>query len=148
MKRTRPVLIVLAVFAADRLTKAWVLARFAAGESVPFVPGLLHWTRVDNTGAAFGFLRGSTPLLAAVSVFCIACLAFGLWRGAPAWNTAFSLILAGAAGNLYDRVRYGYVIDFIDLRVWPVFNLADTAITAGVCLVIARAILERRRSGR
>lgn len=137
-----------AVFAADRLLKLQVLAGFDEGESRPLLPGLLHLTRVDNTGAAFGLFRGSLPMLVLVSSVCVALLALALRRATPAQAVAFSLVLGGAAGNLYDRLVYGFVVDFIDLRVWPVFNLADSAITAGVALLVALAVFERRADGK
>ncbi len=118
------------------------------------IPGIFHVTRVNNTGAAFGMMRGSVTLLAAISVLCIAFLAWGVWRtltrpreeSAPGFAglLASSLVIGGAAGNLYDRLRFGYVVDYFDFRVWPVFNIADAAICTGVFLI--GADLFRRRS--
>lgn len=134
-----------AVFFLDRLLKAAVASRFSEGEGFAVIPGIFHVTRVDNTGAAFGMMRGSVALLAAVSAACIAFLAWGMWRtlaaprGEPAPGfaglAASALVIGGAAGNLYDRLRFGYVVDYLDFRVWPVFNVADAAICAGVFLI-------------
>lgn len=134
------------IFIADRLTKWAVLDRLSEGESVPVLPGILHFTRVANTGAAFGLLKEHSfflTLLTLVSILLILVLGLRRFKRAsheqtPAFLTiaGWALVLGGAAGNLYDRIRYGHVVDFLDLRVWPVFNVADSAICAGVFLVI------------
>jgi signal peptidase II len=143
-----------AVFFLDRLLKAVVTSRYSEGEGFPVIPGIFHVTHVNNTGAAFGMMRGSTTFLAAVSVACIAFLAWSVWRtlssprdqGAAGFAglLASSLVIGGAVSNLYDRVRFGYVIDYLDFRVWPVFNVADAAICVGVFLIGADVL--RRRS--
>jgi signal peptidase II len=134
-----------AVFFIDRLLKAAVASRYSEGEGFAVIPGIFHVTRVNNTGAAFGMMRGSVAFLVAVSALCIAFLAWGLWRALSdprdgqgpgfAGLVASALVIGGAAGNLYDRVRFGYVVDYLDFRVWPVFNVADAAICAGVLLI-------------
>ena len=143
-----------AVFFFDRFLKAVVTSRYAEGEGFAVIPGFFHITRVNNTGAAFGMMRGSETFLVVVSVLCIVFLAWGVWRtiSGPrdqsasgfAGLLASSLVIGGASGNLYDRVRLGYVVDYLDFRVWPVFNVADTAICAGVFLI--GMDLFRRRS--
>ena len=101
------------------------------------IPGIFHVTRVNNTGAAFGILKGQGPVLILVSAVCIAFLMVTLFKNTFRGTSlaAWSLVLAGALGNLYDRLRYGYVVDFLDLRVWPVFNVADVSICLGAFLV-------------
>ncbi len=129
----------------DRLLKGIVMARYSEGEGFAVIPGIFHVTRVNNTGAAFGMMRGSVFFLAVISTLCIAFLAWSVWRSMSgprgqaaagfAGLLASSLVIGGAAGNLYDRVRFGYVVDYLDLRIWPVFNVADAAICAGVFLI-------------
>jgi len=143
MTRPLPWLPVLAlaacVIAADRITKAAAAARLVEGQSVPVLPGVLHLTLVLNTGGAFGLLRDARFFFIPFSLAAIACIIYYLIRYRPVgrmMTAAFGLITGGAIGNLIDRLRYGYVIDFLDLRVWPVFNLADSAITAGAALLI------------
>lgn len=103
------------------------------------IAGVFSITRVNNTGAAFGILKHSQNILIFISaVFILVIL--GVWaknrpRAFSRTSCGWALVLAGAASNLYDRVRYGYVIDFLDFKVWPVFNLADTAICVGIFLV-------------
>lgn len=125
------------VFLIDQITKAAVTAYLVVGQTLAVLPGVFHLTRVNNTGAAFGLLRGWGGFLVFFSAACALFLVAVLTRSvSPARNWALSLILGGALGNLFDRVHYGYVIDFLDFRVWPVFNMADAAICAGVGICI------------
>ena len=113
------------------------------GESVPLVPSVLHLTYVQNRGAAFGLFQGQQLLFIVVAFGIIAWLVRELACRPSAsravwWGCA--LVLGGATGNLLDRLRLGYVVDFIDLRVWPVFNVGDSAITVGVTLLILHSL--------
>ncbi|MEW5933222.1 MAG: signal peptidase II [Bacillota bacterium] len=127
------------VLLLDRVSKLVVARSLAPGESVPVWPGVFHLTHVRNPGAAFGLLPGWDSLLVllpaavtVVAVWVVPTLA-GRYPGAP---VAVGLVVGGALGNLADRVRYGLVTDFLDFRVWPVFNLADAFIVAGAGLLI------------
>lgn len=137
-----------AVVLADQATKHWVRAALPVDGSRPLVPGFIHLTHVHNTGAAFGLFRGQTPWLIAAAVLALGlAVAFrkAIAREPAAVQAGCALGLGGAAGNLIDRVARGYVTDFIDLRVWPVFNLADAAIVVGA-LVLAWGILTGPRT--
>ena len=128
-----------AVTSADQLSKAWALAALDDG------PVHLVWTlRLNlsfNTGAAFGLAPGLVPLLIAVGLVLVIAL-LGLGREAITTlpgTVALGMVLGGALGNLADRLfrdHGGAVVDFIDLRWWPVFNLADAAISCGVVLLV------------
>lgn len=139
--------LVLAVIAVDRVSKAAVANHFLPGESRIVIPHVLYLTYVQNYHGAFG-LFGTHPLLltAAASVVLIG---FYLWyrkEGAGAQvHIAFALIFGGAVGNIVDRLRFGYVHDFIDFRVWPVFNVADSAITIGVGLLLLQMLFHEKR---
>ncbi|WP_244993594.1 signal peptidase II [Pseudidiomarina sediminum] len=148
----------LALIVLDQLTKQWVIRVFDLYESIEIMP-YLNFTYVRNFGAAFSFLSDQdgwqrwmfTLLALAVSVILLVWLRrnpVGLWRQ----NLAFSLILAGAIGNVIDRLIYGYVIDFIDVYVdnwhWPAFNVADMAITVGAVLMLLEAFFEQRQEHR
>jgi signal peptidase II len=128
-------LLVLAVFVADRLTKVWAQRCLEPVGSIRVLP-FFHLTYLQNTGAAWGMMRGRNFLLILVSVGLLAAL-FYLKRRWPLRNlwTHYGLVLVagGALGNLYDRIRFGGVIDFLDFLVWPVFNVADSCITVGAC---------------
>ena len=130
-------LLIPSVFFADRLLKIWVVYRLSEEHSVPLWPGVLHLTRVNNTGAAFGLWRGAPVALAVFSaVSFILILLYLARRTQTPQAAAWALVAGGALGNLYDRVRFGYVVDFLDLRVWPVFNFADACITLGVVWIL------------
>jgi signal peptidase II len=132
-------LISLGTLVADQLAKCWVVRAFHLGESLPLLPPVLSFTYVQNTGAAFGLFKGQQVVFIAVSLAVIVWMLKELRAAAtlPASHLwAYALVLGGAVGNLIDRLRVGYVIDFIDLHVWPVFNIGDSAITIGVCLLL------------
>ena len=132
------------VFVADRLSKFVVIGRLAEGESIPLT-FFFHLTRVSNTGAAFGLLRDSRILLVGTSALCVVFLCVMIARKQSGLSLAASaLILGGALGNLYDRLAYGYVVDFLDFRVWPVFNIADSAISIGIGLIFLDLFLRRK----
>ena len=139
----------------DQLTKLMVLQRLQLHETVPVIPGLLNLTYVRNTGAAFGMLNGSQFAYKSVVVAGLAVLALAgiLWYArkfaGDAWPAryGFVLIVAGAVGNLIDRVTLGYVVDFVDVyagdwHFWA-FNVADAAITIGAILFIADTLFSR-----
>ena len=135
-------LVTLAVIFFDRITKLFFSGILGSGESLPVIPHVLHATLVHNTGIAFGFFRDQGIVFIIIPVIATILLIFNVYyyrqnnevlnRG---YVIAFSLILGGAMGNLFDRIVYGYVVDFIDFRIWPVFNIADSAITIGAVII-------------
>lgn len=144
--RTALILLTAAlVLAADQASKATVRQHLANGgnASVPLLGGLVRFSYVENRGSAFGLFQNQTLFFIVVGVLVIAGILVGQ-RFVPAHRTALAICLGmqlgGAAGNLTDRVRDGYVFDFIDLKWWPVFNVADSAIVVGV-LVLAYHLL-------
>jgi len=130
------------------VTKAMVMARFSLHESLSVIPGFFDLTYVRNPGAAFGFLAQASPALrsfffsavAVIAVFLILYFIIRHKEGTLLQATALSLISGGALGNLLDRVRFGEVVDFLDFYVgsyhWPAFNVADSAISVGACLLL------------
>lgn len=134
------VLTALAVVALDQGLKALVVALVEPGDSFDLIPGALTIIHSTNTGAAFGLLRGSGQivLLASLVVVVVMMAWFFYTRkhmGAGSF-VGLGLIIGGALGNLLDRVFRGRVVDFIDIHWWPVFNVADMAIVAGVIIVL------------
>ena len=130
-----PVLIILAL---DQLSKFIVIKNLNANQSIPIIKGLLYVTFVRNCGAAFGILKNQLPLFIFTALFAIVLifLVISKKKERPLiLNISLGLILAGAIGNLIDRLFLGYVVDFIDFRIWPVFNVADSAITIGAVLL-------------
>lgn len=140
-KKSFPLLIIPSVFLLDRFFKNLISDYYLEGGGFAVIPEIFHITRVNNTGAAFGMLKGYAPFLTAVSILFVVLLFAYLLKSvfsSSSWRmneAAWSLVIAGAASNLYDRLRYGYVIDFLDFRIWPVFNLGDASICLGVFLV-------------
>ena len=136
----------------DQLTKIVLTWTVQPGHSVPVVSPILQLTYVQNTGAAFGLLKGQQLLFVLLSLVVIAAIIWELaTKGSRVATVTWGcgLVLGGAIGNLIDRLRVGYVIDFLDLRVWPVFNVADSAITIGVALLILHSLgHEARGTGR
>lgn len=130
-------IIVILIFSLDQLTKFIVSRTLALNQSIPVIKNIFHLTLIHNKGAAFGILRNQVPLFIFTSIFAIVLIISGLKKkGAKSsYTIALSLILAGALGNLVDRLFLGYVIDFLDLGIWPVFNIADSAISIGAVLL-------------
>jgi len=142
----RPWLIAGLTVVADQLTKSLVAAAFAPGESLPLLSRVLHLTYVQNTGAAFGLFKGQHALFIVLSLLVIAWIIreFLTKRAlSRPMGWGYALVLGGAIGNLIDRMRLRYVVDFIDIRVWPVFNVGDSAITIGVALLLWHALKRR-----
>ena len=133
-----------AVFILDRLSKIWVLGHLKEGEGFPVWRGVFGITRVNNTGAAFGLWRHSSALLVGVTAVSVLAILIFLAAGAGRRHTVnsygWALVAGGALGNLYDRVQFGYVVDYLDFRVWPVFNAADASICLGVFLILMNLI--------
>ena len=148
VRRWLPWLISSVVLATDQLTKALVLTRFRPGESLPLVSPIVYLTHVQNTGAAFGLFKHQRFVFIGVSLV-VACWLLRELLTRPLRLTvlcwSYALVLGGTIGNLIDRVRFGYVVDFIDVRVWPfVFNVGDSAITIGVTLLVWYSLIATR----
>ncbi len=150
------IIVATTVVLLDQLVKAMVRSRLALHDSVTVIPGFFDLTRVHNTGAAYGFLNGvdfpfKTALLACVATAALVGLgiyAASLDRTQLLTRAGLTLVIGGAAGNLIDRISAGYVLDFIDLyrggwHFWA-FNVADSAITIGVVLMILELLGLRR----
>lgn len=130
--------VALFVIVADQISKAIVIASLHPGETWPEGWGLIRISHVHNYGAAFGILQGASTFLviapmiaiAAITVFLLTLPSQSKW-----YSVGLAAILGGAVGNLIDRIRLGYVTDFIDPTRYPSFNIADSAIVLGVALV-------------
>jgi signal peptidase II len=152
-------LISAAVFVADRWTKVWVAAHVRIGGAIPVIDHLLRITHWTNEGAAFSLFADSTSphtvrwglvvftLVAALAVL-IALLRLG--NRITLATVALALILGGAIGNVHDRIAYGSVIDFIEVHIftyhWPDFNVADSSIVIGACLLFLDSLLPHAKS--
>jgi signal peptidase II len=146
----RPILFLLSalVILCDRLTKIAIIHRIRPGYDIPIIPGVFRLSHVINTGAAFSLLENFPPNavrigLISFSAFAAVIVFFLLWqtgRTLTCTSVALALILGGALGNLYDRIRLHHVVDFLAVRIvhynWPDFNVADSCIVIGACLLL------------
>lgn len=142
--------IALLVVALDQLGKLLALAYLPPHEPVAVLPGIFYLTLIKNTGIAFGLFREHPFLL--FILISASLVILSLWillprERNPVLEKSLALVLGGAFGNWIDRIRFGAVIDFLDFRVWPVFNLADAAITIGVALYLGSLLAGRLRQG-
>jgi signal peptidase II len=130
-------IIVLAILFLDQLSKLLITRVLLLNQSVPVIKGVFHLTLIHNQGAAFGILKGKIPFFIFTSVIAIILIFLNLRHNKQIkyYSISLCLILAGALGNLIDRIFLGYVVDFLDFRIWPVFNVADSAITVGAILL-------------
>jgi signal peptidase II len=132
----------------DQLSKIWIVASLRLHEGFPLIDGFFNIVHVRNPGAAFGFLAGAPPLFRSVFFIAVTVAAILLILRylrtsrieEPSLVWALALILSGAVGNLIDRVRFGEVVDFLDVYVgtyhWPAFNVADSAISVGAAILM------------
>jgi len=147
------VLAAMVALALDQATKAWVVANVAGRPPVAIIDGFARLRYTENTGAAFGFFQGWTWILSVAAIAIVITILISASKVAtnPLGMLALGLITGGALGNLIDRIRLGYVVDFVDVygaRVdvnnihysFPVFNVADSAITIGAILLIGTIV--------
>lgn len=138
----------LAVFVSDQILKALVVGSLRRGQYIDLLGGLVRIDFTRNSGAAFGMFQSGGFVFAAVALLVSAGIVVFYRRIAGSGilvRLALGLVLGGALGNLADRIRLGYVVDYVDLRWWYVFNLADSAIVVGVGLLLLHSSLEPRR---
>lgn len=135
------------VLVVDRLTKIAIVNNLQQGQSIKILPGVFHITFVLNNGMAFGLLKGWGAFFITLSMAVIVLIIVYTVRNKAMdvmLSVSLGLILGGATGNLIDRLLLSRVVDFLDFRIWPVFNIADSAITLGVGVLALRAILKSR----
>jgi signal peptidase II len=132
-------LVVLFVVFIDQLSKFYIQKHMVLGMSIPIVEDVFHITYVLNPGAAFGLFEHQTLFFLVVAV-CLVISAIYFYPRIPKQyrllRLGTGLLVGGAVGNVIDRIKTGYVVDFFDFRIWPVFNVADTAIVCGVGCII------------
>ncbi|SKA02633.1 signal peptidase II [Selenihalanaerobacter shriftii] len=137
-------IVALIILILDQVTKLIIVQNFHVSESLPFIEDIFHLTYVKNFGAAFGILTNQRLFFIIVTLLVIIIL-LALYKQISKQGVlikiATGLGIGGAIGNLIDRIRVGYVIDFLDFRVWPVFNIADSAIVIGVGIFFYWAII-------
>lgn len=143
--------IVLLLIALDQWSKDLVREQIALGSEVypiPFLAPFFRFTYVKNTGAAFGiFQNANTPLL--ILSILISLVVLWLYFKAEdeplVFRISLAMMLGGAIGNMIDRIRFGFVIDFIAVGRFPVFNIADSAVTVGVAIMLIAMLIQERK---
>lgn len=140
---------VLIIFIADQVSKSWITHVMAWSESRPIIGNAVMLTLTRNTGGAWGVLPSSNRIFIVFAIVAIVALIFAYHRIARndlLVASAFSLALGGAVGNLLDRIRFGHVVDFFDVRIikWPIFNVADSAISVGIVLLLLHYLVSVR----
>ncbi|MGX7349361.1 signal peptidase II [Dolosicoccus paucivorans] len=130
------VIIVITVV-VDQLLKRWVIRTIPLHTAKPALPGVFEWFHLQNFGAGWGMFEGQMSLFYIVSIVALVYLGYEIWKGSFnhwLWRSCLSLLFAGTIGNLIDRMTLGYVTDMISLTFisFPVFNVADIALTLGV----------------
>lgn len=131
--------IVLGIIFMDQLSKYIVEENMRLGMSIPVIPDIFHITYILNPGAAFGILENQRWFFVAVALLLLVVVGYfydRFKRESRMTQWGIALLFGGAAGNLIDRVKTGYVVDFFDFRIWPIFNIADIAIVIGVGLIM------------
>ncbi len=143
-----PAIFAIIVIVLDQITKYAVRRNFTIGESLPVIKGVFRITYVRNTGAAFSMFEGQKLLTVAIPIVLVATCAYAAYyfwkrrsgRADRLYAFAFASISSGGAGNLIDRIGAGYVTDMFDFQVFPVFNVADIAVTCG-CVLLAICVI-------
>jgi signal peptidase II len=153
MRRYGWVFGIVGLLLADRLTKLWAAHALPAGMPQPLIGNAIRLTRVYNAGGAFGLFPGSGALFIAVSAVAatvILCVLLFARAQTKLLQAGLSLVFVGAVGNLIDRALNGYVLDFFEIRGFPIFNVADACITIGAGLIVLYALFggERHRPQR
>ncbi len=153
----KPVVLPLSIVAVDQATKFLVIQKLPLYEDVPLISGLLSLQHVRNSGAVFGFLSGTSipgkpyvfAVMSAIALGALTYYARTIPREERLPRFALSLVIGGAIGNLIDRVRFGYVVDFVKMywenHVWPNYNVADSAISIGLVLLVIDSFRPRDR---
>ncbi|QOR36203.1 signal peptidase II [Clostridium sp. 'deep sea'] len=131
-------IIAIIVWGLDRLTKFLIVTNFSLRESRSVLGNLISFTYVHNEGAAFSILQGKRIFFILTTIILIAIILYMYYTVLPKTlitTIIIGTVLGGALGNFYDRLRFGYVIDFIDFHFFPIFNVADIAVVCGTLLL-------------
>jgi len=134
------------VFVSDFFIKNYLSTHFAY-QSIPVIKNIFNITVIFNKGAAFGIFQGQVLFLILITLILISIFIFFIFVEKDYRRltlAAYGLILGGAASNFYDRIVLGYVVDYLDFRVWPVFNLADSCICIGVGLLVLQSFRHQK----
>lgn len=141
--------LVIFIIALDQIIKYIVVGNMFLGQSIPVIPHLLHLTYILNPGAAFGILENQRYFFILIAILLTIAIVYfypKILKLNKLFQTGIALLFSGAIGNMIDRIYIGKVVDYIDFRIWPIFNLADIAIVTG-CIVIIYELLFKMNQG-
>lgn len=131
----------------DQLSKYLIEKNLVYGESIPIIKNIFYFTYIKNNGVAFGLFSNLKSFLVFFTIITIAAIFFyyhKLQTQNRKLQVSFALILGGAFGNLIDRLFWGEVRDFLDFRIWPIFNIADSCICIGIGLILLNSFFEKK----
>ena len=144
------ILLALFIVVIDQLFKFYIQTHMALGMSIPVIQDVFHITYILNPGAAFGLFENQTAFFVIIAV-CMVVAAICLYPRIPEQyrllRFATGLVVGGAMGNVIDRIKTGYVVDFFDFRIWPIFNIADVGIVCGVGCILFTIIYLYKEDG-
>jgi signal peptidase II len=149
----RIILIFIIVFLTDQVTKHLIRYTFTLGKSVSVLGQFLKFTYIENPGIAFGIRVKNSTIFTILSI--LACIGIAIylylhWKQSMGFKISLTLILGGAVGNLYDRIIYKRVVDFIDVGIgnvrWPVFNIADSTVVIGMIILLFYTFRQEREN--
>ncbi|MGI6752274.1 MAG: signal peptidase II [Anaerovoracaceae bacterium] len=145
-------LLLVVLLGLDQWTKHLIKVSFDLGQTMPVIENIFHLTYIHNYGAAFSILLGKQLLLSVIGTVAILAILVYIWverkRSHPFILTALTFIAGGGLGNLCDRLSQGYVVDFLDFRVFPIFNVADIFVTVGSVFIFIYLFFIEPKSGR
>ncbi|MCE7794681.1 signal peptidase II [Salipaludibacillus sp. CUR1] len=148
-------IIAVVVIILDQVTKQLVVQNMEIRESIPIIENVLHLTSHRNAGAAFGILQGQMWLFFIATVVVVGVVVYYIQKatkGHPWFGVSLGLVLGGAIGNFIDRMLWGAVVDFIDVYIfnynYPIFNIADSALVAGVIMLMIHVFKEEKKQGK
>ena len=143
-------LLALFIVVIDQLSKSYIQTHMVLGMSIPVIQDVFHITYILNAGAAFGLFENQTVFFVIIAV-CMVVAAIYFYPRIPEQyrllHLGTGLIVGGAMGNVIDRIKTGYVVDFFDFRIWPIFNIADVGIVCGVSCIIYTIIYLYKEDG-
>ncbi len=144
-------LLALAIVLIDQLSKFYIQAHMMPNMSIPVIQDVFHITYILNPGAAFGLFEHQTIIFVIIAILMIAAVIYfypQIPRQYRLLRFGIGLMVGGAIGNVIDRIKTGYVVDFFDFRIWPIFNVADMGIVCGVGCIIFTILYLYKEDGR
>lgn len=144
-------LLALAIVLIDQLSKFYIQAHMMPNMSIPVIQDVFHITYILNPGAAFGLFEHQTIVFVIIAILMIAAVIYfypQIPRQYRLLRFGIGLMVGGAIGNVIDRIKTGYVVDFFDFRIWPIFNVADMGIVCGVGCIIFTILYLYKEDGR